>query len=64
MKIKCFVSLGLVGCKVEDIFYVPDDDLEDLNEEELKEHLQEEAEEWLWDSSGMEFWWEIIEEKE
>ena len=59
MKINCCIEV-VVNSFSEDI-EVPDEELTDFTEEEINEYLQAVAEKWLWDSSGMEFWWKIIE---
>lgn len=47
MIIKVFVSLGLVGCRVEDEIEI-EDDLSDLDIEEVVREWKDEQVEWSW----------------
>lgn len=37
--VRCYISLGLSGCKIEDDILIDDDEWNALNEEEKEEYL-------------------------
>jgi hypothetical protein len=55
---KAFVSIGLVGCKREEEFWIDDEDLEGLSPSERNDLLYREAEEMIMSNGNVEIWYE------
>lgn len=57
------VSTNLVGSEIEEVYEIPDDELEGLTEDEKKRVVQEHYDDWL--GNHAEFsWWEVDEDVE
>ncbi|WP_020474451.1 DUF7167 family protein [Zavarzinella formosa] len=60
MKLKVWIATDKVGSKCERIVDVPDEELEDMNEESRQEYFEECAREEIWNMA--EFGWSIVNE--
>lgn len=49
-KYRFSVSTNYIGSKVEEVFEIPDEELEGLSEEEQEEVVNEYFEEWVWNN--------------
>ena len=48
MKLTVYIDTDLVGCNISEEIEIPDEDLEDLNEQEREKVCSEYATDWMW----------------
>lgn len=60
MKVKVSVSTGLVGSRRKDTLEIPDEEVADMSPDELESYIEEQAQDWLWNT--IDFGFSVVEE--
>ena len=59
MKVRLFFSTGMAGGRHEDIFDIPEDEMEGMNEEEREDHLNGYATDFM--SNHIDYGFEVLD---